>query len=378
VLVYLAGVSRSKHAASAAVRSICELVTATLCFWAVGSAILLQEQNQYLGLDYHKLFNDQMPYFPLTLAITLVGSSLAIGPMAERGRFRLVAPLAALVSILIVPVVGQWNWHLLARSGGIDIGGALPIVLCPSVVGLVAAVMVGPRANKYNRDGSANAIPGHNAILTAGGALLMLAGWLAYLAIANYVWANYGLLRTLSNAILAASAGSAAAMIFGFIRHRKADLTLALMGLVAGMASAAPGIGLMPAWAAVLLAAVSGAAGVWCATWVDVRWRVDDASNLAVAMIISSALSLLVTPLITGVSWMVRLKGIGANSLAIAAGVTVAGLCTWGLLAAMKRFTALRVGEADEYDGLDLAEHDQNAYPDFQQTMIKSYHLRET
>jgi ammonium transporter, Amt family len=37
----------------------------------------------------------------------------------------------------------------------------------------------------------------------------------------------------------------------------------------------------------------------------------------------------------------------------------------------------LRSKEADEYDGLDLAEHDIGAYPDFQQTMIKSYHLRE-
>jgi ammonia channel protein AmtB len=37
----------------------------------------------------------------------------------------------------------------------------------------------------------------------------------------------------------------------------------------------------------------------------------------------------------------------------------------------------VRVSEADEFDGLDLAEHDLNAYPDFQQTTIKSYHLRE-
>ena len=37
----------------------------------------------------------------------------------------------------------------------------------------------------------------------------------------------------------------------------------------------------------------------------------------------------------------------------------------------------LRASEADEFDGLDLAEHDIGAYPDFQQTTIKSYHLRE-
>ena len=39
--------------------------------------------------------------------------------------------------------------------------------------------------------------------------------------------------------------------------------------------------------------------------------------------------------------------------------------------------TKIRASEADEFDGLDLAEHDIGAYPDFQQTMIKSYHLRE-
>jgi ammonia channel protein AmtB len=37
----------------------------------------------------------------------------------------------------------------------------------------------------------------------------------------------------------------------------------------------------------------------------------------------------------------------------------------------------LRPTQADEYDGLDLADHDIGSYPDFQQTMIKSYHLRE-
>ena len=43
----------------------------------------------------------------------------------------------------------------------------------------------------------------------------------------------------------------------------------------------------------------------------------------------------------------------------------------------MSATIGVRVKEADEYDGLDLAEHDIGAYPDFQQTMIKSYHLRE-
>ena len=56
---------------------------------------------------------------------------------------------------------------------------------------------------------------------------------------------------------------------------------------------------------------------------------------------------------------------------AVAAAVSVA------VLYALKATVGLRAREADEFDGLDLAEHDIGAYPDFQQTMIKSYHLRE-
>jgi len=43
----------------------------------------------------------------------------------------------------------------------------------------------------------------------------------------------------------------------------------------------------------------------------------------------------------------------------------------------LKLVTQLRLSDAEEYDGIDLVEHDLNSYPDFQQTMIKSYHLRE-
>ena len=43
----------------------------------------------------------------------------------------------------------------------------------------------------------------------------------------------------------------------------------------------------------------------------------------------------------------------------------------------LRKTVGIRCSEEDEFDGLDLTEHDINAYPDFQQTMIKSYHLCE-
>ena len=47
------------------------------------------------------------------------------------------------------------------------------------------------------------------------------------------------------------------------------------------------------------------------------------------------------------------------------------------LFITFKKTVGIRSRDADEFDGLDLAEHDIGAYPDFQQNTIKSYHLRE-
>ena len=43
-----------------------------------------------------------------------------------------------------------------------------------------AAMVVGPRGGKYNRDGSSNVIPGHSLPLAGAGAMLLLAAWVPY------------------------------------------------------------------------------------------------------------------------------------------------------------------------------------------------------
>jgi Amt family ammonium transporter len=70
-----------------------------------------------------------------------------------------------------------------------------------------------------------------------------------------------------------------------------------------------------------------------------------------------------------------RLLGVQALGLLVIAGLVAA--MTAAPMLIVKRFTPLRCREEDEFDGLDLAEHDIGSYPDFQQTTIKSYHLRE-
>jgi Amt family ammonium transporter len=43
----------------------------------------------------------------------------------------------------------------------------------------------------------------------------------------------------------------------------------------------------------------------------------------------------------------------------------------------LKATIGIRVTELEEIEGLDLGEHEQSAYPDFQRTYIKSYEAGE-
>jgi Amt family ammonium transporter len=379
-MLFETGVSRSKNAASAILRSICDLATCALAFWAVGGAILLQSRNAYLGLDYH-LMAGETELSGLYLTFALIATGQVTGALAERARFGVVPLLSALMAIVIVPVIGHWTWvGFLRRPGEIwpgvlDLGGAIPLHLTSATVALVAAGVIGPRNGKYNRDGSVNGIPGHNVTLMGSGVMLMFSGWLGYLVLIAF--AQGDTYRSVFNGLLAGAAGALAGMLFSAIRYGKAEVLLTMLGMISGMASVTAGLGFMPSWGAVLLALLAGVLGPWVGIWLDVRGRIDEASGMASAIAVGALVSLVGSPLLLPGVFKIRLASMGANLLAASLAIAVAGLLTWGVLKIASRFMKLRASEADEYDGLDLAEHDVNAYPDFQQTMIKSYHLRE-
>src|SRR6266566_3536321 len=82
------------------------------------------------------------------------------------------------VGALLVPSTGRWQGTWLNRLGYIAGGGASVLHLTGGLCAAVAAIAIGPRNGKYNRDGSSNGIPGHSVPLASIGGLLMLIGWI--------------------------------------------------------------------------------------------------------------------------------------------------------------------------------------------------------
>ncbi len=370
---YAAGLSRSKNAAGAVLRNVCDMAVAAIVFWAIGAAMM----NGDAGLLFDAKGRAGNVQF-LQIVLVLIATAPTSGAVSERCRFfpMLVAPL--LLAGLIVPIAGNIAWSgFLHRMGFVDIAGASVIHVAGGLCAAVAAIVVGPRSGKYNTDGSSNLIPGHNAAMASVGVLLMTAGWAPYVLAMQWI-AGPQTDRAAINVILAASAGALMSLFLSRARYGKADIMLTYSGMLGALVAITAGGGMVSTLAAIVTGAVAGAIVPTATVLIDLVWKIDDPTGGVAIHAIGGALGTLAAGLFVPVATIGdRFKLIVAQTVGLIVIAILSLALSLVVFAALKKTSKLRLSEDAEFDGADLAEHDVNAYPDFQQTMIKSYHLRE-
>lgn len=390
--VHGAGMVRAKNASGMVARYLCDLCAAALGFWAVGLA-LLNAQADLPWFNAKLLFGFQEAHPERQnalsgLAAVLVATAIVPGILAERARFWPALWGSLGLAVVIVPLAQRWAWGdgFLARWEFVDAGGAATLHWPAAVAGLVGALFVGPRSGKFNRDGSSTAIPGHSVPLAGLGVLFLVAGWIAFVA-GHYVGRfqtparvdfTGGLGRTVCNLLLGTAAGGMASLVLSHLRYAKPDIHLISAGALGALVAVSSGGGTLGSWGAVIVGAGAGVLVPMALLALDLICRIDDPAGGIAIHGVGAAWGVFASPLLAG--------NVGVGMRAVHAGVHLLALLIIGALAAavtaavwvlLKAVTRVRTSEADEFDGLDLAEHDVGAYPDFQQTMIKSYHLRE-
>ena len=380
-VLYATGLCRSKNAAGTALRVVADLCAAVLAFWAVGAAILLQRSNGVFAVEWPVLFGTHgmsaETFFHA--AVVLVATGAVGGTLAERSTFLPAWAASAVMAGLVVPVAGRWVWGgWLGRLEFHDVAGAAPVHLAAGVCAAVGAAMVGPRNGKYNRDGSANMIPGHNIPMAAAGVLAMLVAWVPYVVGSAMIRGRMSPSATEPmNVLVAAAAAGAAALALGQMRYGKPDVVLALTGMTGGLVSITAAGGGVGSGAAVAIGAVAGVIVPLAAIALDLLAHLDDPTGGVAIHGVGGLWALLAIPLFSAGGIAERARDLGVQALGALAIAALAAAVSLALFGTLRATVGLRLREADEYDGLDLAEHDIGAYPDFQQTTIKSYHLRE-
>jgi Amt family ammonium transporter len=181
------------------------------------------------------------------------------------------------------------------------------------------------------------------------------------------------------NVLLAASAGALAGMGYGQFRYGKPDVFFTYSGLLGGLVAITAGAASVGNVGAVITGAIGGLIVPLMTFEVDMRWHLDDPLGVVALHGFGGLWSLVAAALFTSTvsGFGAHLKLLGVQLMGAAIIAVVAAVISIVTFVVVKAVIGLRVVDADEFDGLDLGEHDINAYPDFQQTTIKSYHLRE-
>lgn len=383
--LYTCGLVRAKNAGGSLLRHLADLCVASLAFWAVGIAVLSPGdptawiQSRFLfglrGGDATIL----APHVFLILTAALLATGVIVGTLSERSRFWPSLAPSILLPAVLVPVFARWcgpaGW--LGKLHFHDYAGASYIHLTAGLCAATGAIFVGARNGKYNRDGSANVIPGHSLPLACGGVLLILVAWFPYLfSVSLTAEHSVGLIAL--NALLATAAAGVASLGVAHFRYGKPDIYLAFSGVLGGLVAITAGADAMSNLSAVFTGAIAGIIIPVLMLQVDLVWRVDDPTCALVIHGVGGAWGILAAGLFASIDPTTgRLHFIGAQLLGIIAIAGVSLVIATALFFVLKKTVTLRARDSDEFDGLDLAEHDIGSYPDFQQTTIKSYHLRE-
>src|SRR5213078_1220946 len=126
---------------------------------------------------------------------------------------------------------------------------------------LAVAMIIGPRIGKYNRDGSPNAIPGHDITMVLLGCFILAFGWFGFNPGSTLAASSNGNLRISSiavNTMLAGMAGSFGAMLYMWIRYGKPDASMSGNGLLAGLVAITAPSGFVNPVAAVIIGVIAG------------------------------------------------------------------------------------------------------------------------
>ena len=171
---------------------------------------------------------------------------------------------------------------------------------------------------------------------------------------------------------LAASAGAVGAMIISWIQFGKPDVSMSLNGALAGLVGITAPTAVVSPVGAILIGLIAGVIVVYSVEFIDKVLHIDDPVGAISVHGVCGAWGTLAVGLFSTAEGMKGLfYGGGFTQLGIQA-LGVAAVGAWVVASAgilffvIRKFNGLRVDATDELKGLDLAEHNAEAYSGFQ------------
>jgi Amt family ammonium transporter len=243
---------------------------------------------------------------------------------------------------------------------------------------LVYALVVGPRAGKFRRDGTIAAIPGHNLPMAVIGTLILAFGWFGFNAGSTLAAADSRIATIAANTMLASASGALGALVFVWYAARKPDVGMICNGLLGGLVAITASCAFVSPAAAVLIGAVAGLTVAWAVVLLEQRFRVDDPVGAIAVHGVCGAWGALAVGLFADGSYGEGWNGVagpvrglmfgdagqlGAQVVGIVANFVFVFLVATLFFRVVDRVIGNRVPAEVELTGLDSQEMGAEAYP---------------
>lgn len=325
------------------------------------------------GFEGKAIYSKSSDFF-FQVVFVATAMSIVSGAVAERMKLWAFLTFAVVMTGVIYPMEGSWTWggqsvfglYSLGDLGFSDFAGSGIVHLAGAAAALAGVLLLGARKGKYAKDGKAHAFPGSNMPLAALGTLILWLGWFGFnggsvLKLGDIANAN-AVAMVFLNTNAAAAAGTIAAISLSMLLFKKADLTMALNGALAGLVAITAEPSTPTPLQASIFGAIAGVLVVGSILALD-KLKIDDPVGAISVHGTVGLFGLLIVPLTKESATLV---GQLAGAATIFVWVFLASLIVWF---ALKMTVGIRVTEQEEYEGVDRSECGVEAYPEFVSTV---------
>jgi len=388
-----AGLVRSKNTTEILTKNIALFAISCTMYMVCGYAIMYNggaelfflsgiEADGVAGAAEAATYAPSADFF-FQVVFVATAMSIVSGAVAERMKLWAFLLFAVVMTGFIYPMEGAWTWGgadvfgmfslgSLVESGMVDgemtyfgftdFAGSGIVHMAGAAAALAGVLLLGARKGKYGKNGEVNAIPGANLPMATLGTFILWLGWFGFnggsvLALASVESAN-AVAVVFMNTNAAAAGGLIGALLLARILFKKADLTMALNGALAGLVAITAGPDTPTALSATVIGFVGGLIVVISILSLD-KLKIDDPVGAISVHGVVGLFGVMVVPFTNdGTSFVAQFLG----ALTIFVWVFVASLATWAII---KAVMGIRVSEEEEYEGVDIAECGMEAYPEF-------------
>jgi len=376
--LFYAGLVRSKNAISVLMQCFAIACIVSVAWVVYGYSLAFTEGNAFFGgtsafflagIGRDTLApGTTMPHslfviFQMTFAI--ITPALVVGAFAERMKFGAMC----LFSLLWFTVVYIPACHMIWGGGYLadvkDFAGGLVVHLTCGVGALVIALVLGPR-----KGFPSTAMPPHNRTMVVTGAALLWVGWFGFNAGSS--WAADGLAgMAMLVTHISAATGALTWMTIEWIKGGKPTIVGIATGMVAGLATITPAAGSVGPEGALLIGLMAGSICFYATQAVKGVFGIDDSLDVFPVHGVGGIIGIIMVSFVgvqggflgssAGETWIpmeqfiIQLKGIAVIGL-------WTSVASWVILKILGSLMPLRVTEEEEYEGLDVTEHEERSY----------------